>query len=69
MDEEQEFKGPLAPQSPGAAEEGADQEAMKKASMPRKDRNLYQSILNRQKAKRQRVARLEAKRDSLKGGA
>ena len=43
----------------------ADDIAMKKAVMKRKDRNLYQSILNSQKAKRQKISKLEQKRVSL----
>ena len=43
----------------------ADDIAMKKAVMKRKDRNLYQSILNSQKAKRQKISKLEQKRASL----
>ena len=43
----------------------ADDVAMKKAVMKRKDRNLYQSILNSQKAKRQKISKLEQKRASL----
>ncbi len=35
-----------------------DQQSMNKAMMKRKDRNLYQSILNRQKAERQKKERL-----------
>lgn len=47
------------------AVEPADDEVMHKAVMTRKDRVLYQSILNRQKAKRQKVKNLEKKRDAL----
>ena len=39
-----------------------DLEGMKKTMMKRKDRNLYQSILNRQKAKKQKVEQLEKRK-------
>jgi len=35
-----------------------DEQSMNKAMMKRKDRNLYQSIMNRKKASRQKVERL-----------
>lgn len=44
----------------------ADLEGMKKAMMTRKDRNLYQSILNRQKAKKQKVEKLEQRKAAAK---
>lgn len=50
-------------QGPEALDE--DTIAMNKASMKRKDRNLYQSILNRQAAKRQKVTKLQQKRAAL----
>ena len=39
-----------------------DLEGMKKTMMKRKDRNLYQSILNRQKAKKEKVQQLEKRK-------
>lgn len=39
-------------------EASLDEQAMNKAMMKRKDRNLYQSIMNRKKASRQKVERL-----------
>lgn len=44
----------------------ADLEGMKKTMMTRKDRNLYQSILNRQKAKKQKVEKLEQRKAAAK---
>lgn len=49
-------------------ESNIDEEGMKKAMMTRKDRNLYQSILNRQKVKKQRVDRLEQRKAEISGG-
>lgn len=45
--------------------EDADEEAMKKSLMPRKHRMAYESIQRGRKAKRARVAGLEAKRQAL----
>lgn len=50
---------------PVLEEEPGDEEAMKKALMPRKHRIAYESIQRSRKAKRARVAELEAKRDKL----
>lgn len=47
----------------------ADQEAMKKAVMKRKDRIAYDSIQRDRKSKRARVEQLKAKRDALKPAA
>ena len=43
-------------------EAAEDLEGMKKTMMKRKDRNLYQSILNRQKAKKEKVEQLEKRK-------
>ena len=50
-------------------EAAEDLEGMKKTMMKRKDRNLYQSILNRQKAKKQKVEQLKTRKAAAKGGA
>ena len=44
----------------------ADKIAMNKASMKRKDRKLYQSFLNSQAAKRQKVTKLQQRKEVLK---
>ena len=51
-------------------EASLDEQAMNKAMMKRKDRNLYQSIMNRKKASRQKVERLtkRKKENSAKAG-
>ena len=60
---------PVTKKAKSAAEEtevlDADTIAMNKASMKRKDRHLYQSILNRQAAKRQKITKLQQKRTAL----
>ena len=53
---------PLQAPGKGGNEDAADLEGMKKTMMKRKDRNLYQSILNRQKVKKQKVEKLEQRR-------
>lgn len=50
-------------------EGAADQEAMKKALMKRKDRIAYDSIQRDRKSKKARVEQLKAKRDALKPAA
>lgn len=47
------------------ADHDLDEEAMNKAVMSRKDRNLYQSILKRQKAQKETVRKLQTKRARL----
>ena len=55
--------------SAAALEEGPeDEDAMKKALMPRKHRIAYESIQRTRKAKKARVAQLEAKRTALASG-
>ena len=45
----------------------ADEEAMKKALMPRKHRIAYESIQRTKRVKRARLEHLEARRDALSG--
>lgn len=67
VEEEEQTRKKAKLESDAKAKEvlDADTVAMNKASMKRKDRNLYQSILNRQAAKRQKVTKLQQKRVAL----
>lgn len=65
-DEAAEDDSPATPPAVDEAAAAADLEGMKKTMMKRKDRHLYQSILNRQKAKKQRVEQLEKRKAGTK---
>ncbi len=66
MRAQREAEKTAAPAPRTAEEEAAEEERMAAAMLPRKKRNLYDSIQKRQASKRARVQELEKKRTALK---